>query len=87
MRACVVVKYMTLPEVNTLSFSLRYGYNHWMPAPCVLVYEYNDRTERIAAVPDKRVLCGPDERAPGRRIYQKDTTVLCAPDWAASTII
>ena len=52
------------------SFSRRYKYNHWMPAPCVFV----DACDVPAA------------RAPGGADGDRDAAVLCTPDWAASTL-
>jgi hypothetical protein len=77
---------MPLVEVHARSFSLRYGYNQWLPAPCVLVYDCDDPDARAPGGRDKRVLCGPDARAPGRRVCAGHTAVLRAPDWAASTL-
>lgn len=67
----------TVMDGSVRSFSRRYKYNHWMPAPCVFV----DACDVPAA------------RAPGGADGARDAAVLCTPaavlytpDWAASTL-
>jgi hypothetical protein len=68
------------------SFSRRYKYNHWMPAPCVFVDACDVPAARAPGgadgARDAAVLC-----TPAAVLYTPDwAAVLYTPDWAASTL-